>query len=89
VETRADKYRRLARECLRLVSTTSVSAGRSTLIEMARVWTQLADEQDEEQRQQFLAMKDAGETPVRPQVRLLTYPRKGIPAGQGFSFARL
>jgi hypothetical protein len=63
MERRADQYRRLARECLRLVTTTSVSAGRSTLIEMAGMWTRLADEQDQQQRQQFLAVKDAGETP--------------------------
>ena len=43
---RADEYRRLARECLAMVRTPSTEEARSSLIEMARVWTRLADEQD-------------------------------------------
>ena len=43
---RADEYRRLARECLAIARTTSADEARLTLIEMARVWTRLADDQD-------------------------------------------
>ena len=44
---RAEEYRRLAGECLRLVATIATEEARSALIEMARVWSRLADEQDE------------------------------------------
>jgi len=43
---RKNEYRRLARECFSLAQTTSGEESRLTLIEMARVWTRLADEQD-------------------------------------------
>ena len=42
---RAAQYRRLARECLALVQSMSSEDARRSLIEMARVWTRLADEQ--------------------------------------------
>jgi hypothetical protein len=45
LDTRAEQYRRLARECLRLVATVATEEARALLIEMARVWTRLAAEQ--------------------------------------------
>ena len=41
-----EEYRELARECLRVASTTITAESRSLLVEMARVWTRLADEQN-------------------------------------------
>ena len=41
-ESKADRYRRLARQCLEILPTISHPAARSTLIEMARVWERLA-----------------------------------------------
>jgi hypothetical protein len=46
VGERADEYRRLARECLEMAYTVSIEQSRRSLIEMARVWTRLAEEQD-------------------------------------------
>jgi hypothetical protein len=51
VGDRANEYRRLARECLEMVHTVSTERTRRSLIEMARVWTRLADEQDARFRQ--------------------------------------
>jgi hypothetical protein len=42
---RADEYRLLARECVSIALSSSTEEARLTLIEMARVWTRLADEQ--------------------------------------------
>jgi hypothetical protein len=47
-----EKYRELARECLRAASTTITAESRSLLVEMARVWTRLADEQNIRAQQQ-------------------------------------
>ena len=44
-DDRATEYRRLARNCLRLLQTFSSEEARAALIEMARVWTRLAEEQ--------------------------------------------
>ena len=45
--SRADEYRRLAWECLQLiVHTIATEEARLALVEMARVWTRLADEQE-------------------------------------------
>jgi hypothetical protein len=46
LDNRAEEYRRLARECLRLVATVATEEARALLIEMARVWTRLAAQQD-------------------------------------------
>ena len=46
LNSRAEEYRRLARDCLRLGTTFATEEARSILIEMARVWSRLADEQD-------------------------------------------
>ena len=45
-DNRASEYRRLARECLRLAQTIATKEARLALVEMARVWTRLAEEQD-------------------------------------------
>ena len=45
-DNRASEYRRLARECLRLAQTIATEEARLALVEMARVWTRLAEEQD-------------------------------------------
>jgi hypothetical protein len=44
-ESRAEEYRRLARDCLEMVKTVSSEQARQGLIEMARVWARLADQQ--------------------------------------------
>jgi hypothetical protein len=46
VYSRVDEYRRLARECWELACTVVTEEARSTLIEMARIWTRLAHNQD-------------------------------------------
>jgi hypothetical protein len=43
---RADQYRRLAGDCLALTDSVSSEDARRSLIEMARVWTRLAEEQE-------------------------------------------
>ena len=43
---RADQYRRLAGECLALTDSMSSEDARRSLIEMAQVWTRLAEEQE-------------------------------------------
>jgi hypothetical protein len=45
LQNRAAEYRRLGRECLALASSLTTEHARSILIEMARVWTRLANEQ--------------------------------------------
>jgi hypothetical protein len=42
--TRAEEYRRLARQCLETARTISSEEGRATLLQMAQVWQRLADE---------------------------------------------
>jgi hypothetical protein len=42
--TRAEEYRRLARQCLETARTISNEEGRATLLQMAQVWQRLADE---------------------------------------------
>jgi hypothetical protein len=46
LDNRAEEYRRLAGECLRLVSTVTRGDSGRVLIEMARVWIRLATEQE-------------------------------------------
>jgi hypothetical protein len=46
LNNRATEYRRLARDCLRLLQTFSSEEARAALIEMARVWTRLAEGQE-------------------------------------------
>jgi hypothetical protein len=45
-DNRASEYRRLARDCLQVAKSMSTEEGRTALIEMARVWSRLADEQE-------------------------------------------
>jgi hypothetical protein len=47
-----EKHWELAHECLRAASTTITAEGRSLLVEMARVWTRLAGEQNIRAQQQ-------------------------------------
>jgi hypothetical protein len=44
-ESPAERYRRLARECLALLPTVSSPAARTALIEMAELWERLARQQ--------------------------------------------
>jgi hypothetical protein len=45
---RAEEYRRLAQECLVAARSASTEEARNTLLEMARNWFRLAQEQDHE-----------------------------------------
>jgi hypothetical protein len=62
VEGRAEEYRRLARDCLALMTTVATEEARRALIEMARVWARLADEVAQplvqQQQQQLQPKKD-------------------------------
>ena len=42
----AEQYRHLTRECLKLANIVPAGPPRDTLIEMARKWAELADEQN-------------------------------------------
>jgi hypothetical protein len=44
VSTRTDEYRRRAQQCLTLARRVKSTQERSYLLEMARVWSRLADE---------------------------------------------
>jgi hypothetical protein len=59
LENRAEHYRRLTRECLQLASSMRQHPGYATLVEMARVWTRLADELVALQRQQVQPKREA------------------------------
>jgi hypothetical protein len=43
--SRADEYRRLARECLAIANSGVTAKTRASLVAMAEVWSRLADEQ--------------------------------------------
>src|SRR5262245_57982394 len=43
--SREEEYRRLSQECLAMVGSVSTEEARNALIEMARIWSRLADEQ--------------------------------------------
>jgi hypothetical protein len=45
VASRAEEYRRLARECLAIAHAFPIGKRRATLLQMAQVWQRLADEQ--------------------------------------------
>jgi hypothetical protein len=45
--TRAEEYRRLARECLEAARTVQNEEGWTALLQMAQVWQRLADEQED------------------------------------------
>ena len=74
-DNRASEYRRLARECLRLVQTIATEEARLALVEMARVWTRLAEEQDVPF--QPMAMPEGCRPAVQQQQQIL--PKKGKP----------
>jgi hypothetical protein len=44
--SRANRYRRFARECLKLANVVPRGEAHDTVIRMAREWTRLADEQE-------------------------------------------
>jgi hypothetical protein len=44
--SRADEYRRLAQECLKLANMLPAGPSRDTVIDMTHQWARLADEQD-------------------------------------------
>jgi hypothetical protein len=46
VANRADQYWQLAQDCFKLASTVPAREARSTLLDMAREWQRLADEQE-------------------------------------------
>ena len=72
-DNRASEYRRLARECLRLAQTIATEEARLALVEMARVWTRLAEEQDVSYR----PMLEDCQPAVQQQQQIL--PKKGDP----------
>jgi hypothetical protein len=45
-ESPAERYRRHAQECLKTAQTMSTQEGRTTLLEMARSWQRLAEQQE-------------------------------------------
>jgi len=47
VASRAEQYRQLARECLKLANMVPPGPPRDTIIDMAYQWARLADEQDQ------------------------------------------
>jgi len=46
--SKAEEYRRLARECLAAVRSASTEEGRTALADMAQHWFRLAEQQDDE-----------------------------------------
>jgi hypothetical protein len=46
VTTKSEDYRRRARACLLMAGTIADDETRAALVEMAQVWTRLADEQE-------------------------------------------
>jgi hypothetical protein len=81
VINRADGYRRLARECLALARTTSTEEARLTLVEMARVWSRLADEQDEKLPPTL--MVDGYQPVVQQQQQQQVQPKKDAAGKRG------
>jgi hypothetical protein len=47
VASKAEEYRRRARACLFMAGTMTSGGSRASFVEMAQVWTRLADEEDE------------------------------------------
>ena len=75
-DNRASEYRRLARECLRLAQTIATEEARLALVEMARVWTRLAEEQDVPWRP--MPMPEGCQRAVQQQQQQIL-PKKGDP----------
>jgi hypothetical protein len=60
-ESPSARYRRLARECITIASTIATEHAGLSLIEMAQIWTRLADSYDARpvmQQQQQIQSKD-------------------------------
>lgn len=47
MESRAEQYRKLARDCMQLANQVPFGPPRAALLEMAREWARLADVQDQ------------------------------------------
>jgi len=64
-ESPAARYRRLARECIAMANTIATEQTRATLVEMAQVWTRLAESHDArpamQQQQQIQPKNDKKE----------------------------
>jgi hypothetical protein len=52
VTTRAEEYRRLAQQCLDVARTIKSPDGHYTMVQMARTWLRLAEEQERAAQQQ-------------------------------------
>jgi hypothetical protein len=57
-ESAREQYRRLAQACLEMAATIQEGAGRDDLIEMARVWTRLAETYPEDNSKSSAATKE-------------------------------
>jgi hypothetical protein len=62
-ESLAARYRRLARECIVIANTITTEQARAALVEMAQVWTRLAESHDarpamQQQQQQQIQPKN-------------------------------
>ena len=66
--SRAEEYRRLARECLEAANSGQNEDGRNALLQMAQVWLRLAAEQAEDLGQAPATPPAAAEEP-RPVVQ--------------------
>jgi hypothetical protein len=64
VVSRAEEYRRLARECLEAARTVQDEDGRTALLQMAQVWSRLADEQADDSGEQAPPVPSAEDRPV-------------------------
>ena len=58
VSSRTDEYRRRAQQCLTLTRRVKSKQERASLLEMARVWSRLADERRPAQQQQQIQPKE-------------------------------
>jgi hypothetical protein len=68
VASRAEEYRRLARECLEAARSAQNEDGRNALLQMAQVWLRLAAEQAEDLGQGAATPPGTAEEP-RPVVQ--------------------
>jgi hypothetical protein len=57
-ESAREQYRRLAQQCLEMAATIQEGEGRDALIEMARVWTRLAETHPEDNSKASGATKE-------------------------------
>ena len=62
--SRAEEYRRLARECLEAARTVQDEDGRTALLQMAQVWSRLADDQADDSGERAPPVPSAQDRPV-------------------------